>query len=204
MWKKLNLSLIHKISIINIFFIITDNEFCLFLIFCIIAWWEHFAGSKYVHKYSLLILIAFSSASFLFHLLVKRENINNFSSSNSNMASTVWHLNVLAFGKKWKKSPPQMLWKIAFLLVEMNWLIKGLSSNLDCIASIAETIVAAQHIWFHFSFKKEIIFIRWVFKLEKINFWAMVLMSLIASAWITFYLFWLMEFYCCYLWNFWI
>lgn len=110
--KNFNLSLIHKISIINIFFIITDNEFCLFLIIpCIILWWEHFAGSKYVHKYSLLILIASSSAAFLFHLLVQRKNINNFSFSNSSMASTVLHLNVLAFGKKNEKNPtPQMLW----------------------------------------------------------------------------------------------
>lgn len=57
----------------------------------------------------------------------------------------------------------------------MNWLIKGLSSNLENIASIAETIAAAQHIFFYFSFKKEIIFTRRVFKLgsgKKI--WAMI------------------------------
>lgn len=73
MWKIFNLSLIHKISIINMFFIITDNEFCLFLIFHIIPWWEYFAGSKYVHKYSLLILIASSSAVFLFHFSGTKE-----------------------------------------------------------------------------------------------------------------------------------
>lgn len=94
------------------------------------------------------------------------------------MASTVLHLNVLAFGKKIKKTqhPRCCGWKIAFLLVEMNWLIKGLSSNLDSIASIAETIAAAQHILFYFSFKKERIFTRRVFKFGRSGkkFWTMI------------------------------
>lgn len=37
----------------------------------------------------------------------------------------------------------------------MNWSIKGLSSNLDRIASVAETIASAQHILFIFFLERD-------------------------------------------------